>query len=238
MPTTATYHARKGQLETYFGRTAVDAWTALTSETPVSRIRRTVRAGRDSMRATMLGWLPGDLDGMTVLDAGCGTGALSVEAARRGASVTAVDISASLIDVAVDRAPADLDRGRIDFSVGDMTDPSLGRFDYIVAMDSLIHYPLPDALRMITALAARAERGVVFTFAPRTPALAAMHAVGRLFPKSDRAPSIEPIAPHKLDAAIRGETALADFRIGRTERISNGFYMSQALELSREGHRS
>ena len=233
MPTTATYHARKGQLETYFGRTAVDAWTALTSETPVSRIRRTVRAGRDSMRATLLGWLPEDMNGMKLFDAGCGTGALSVEAARRGAQVTAVDISQSLIDVAKDRVPEDLGRGGIDFSVGDMMDPALGRFDYIVAMDSLIHYPLPDAMRMISGLASRAQRGVVFTFAPRTPVLAAMHAVGRFFPKSDRAPSIEPIAPQKLEAAILRERALADFRIGRSERISNGFYMSQALELTR-----
>ncbi len=30
--------------------------------------------------------------------------------------------------------------GTIDFRVGDMLDPALGRFDHVVAMDSLIHY--------------------------------------------------------------------------------------------------
>ena len=53
MPT-ATYSERKGQLETYFDRTAVDAWARLTSDAPVGRIRATVRAGRDRMRATLL----------------------------------------------------------------------------------------------------------------------------------------------------------------------------------------
>ena len=36
-------------------------------------------------------------------------------------------------------------------------------------------------------------RSIVFTFAPRTPALSVMHAVGRLFPRGDRAPAIEPV---------------------------------------------
>ena len=80
-----TYHERRGQLEDYFDRTAVDAWSRLTSDAPVGRIRATVRAGRDQMRRTLLDLLPQDLAGLRVLDAGCGTGALSVELARRGA---------------------------------------------------------------------------------------------------------------------------------------------------------
>jgi hypothetical protein len=35
----------------------------LTSDAPVGRIRATVRAGRDRMRATLLSWLPQDLRG-------------------------------------------------------------------------------------------------------------------------------------------------------------------------------
>ena len=84
---TETYLARRGQLETYFDRTAANAWKRLTSDAPVSGIRATVRAGRDRMRATLLAWLPDDLRGARVLDAGCGTGALAVEAARRGAEL-------------------------------------------------------------------------------------------------------------------------------------------------------
>ena len=66
----------------------------------MSGIRQTVREGRDQMRATILSWLPQDLHGKRLLDAGCGTGALALEAARRGAEVVAMDLSPTLVDLA------------------------------------------------------------------------------------------------------------------------------------------
>src|SRR5271155_1816393 len=105
----ATYAQRRGQLETYFDRTAAEAWSRLTSDAPVSRIRATVRAGRDRMRATLLGWLPQNLADCRILDAGCGTGAFAMEAARRGARVVAIDVAATLVDLARERKPADVD---------------------------------------------------------------------------------------------------------------------------------
>lgn len=229
---TPTYLARRGQLETYFDRTAAEAWERLTSNAPVSRIRATVRAGRDRMRATLLDWLPHDLTGARLLDAGCGTGALSVEAARRGASVVAIDLAGNLVEVARQRIAASGCRG-IELKVGDMLDPALGTFDHVVAMDSLIHYPKPELVGMLAGLAARASHSVVFTFAPRTPALSAMHAVGRFFPRSDRAPAIEPISEMSLRDGIAHKAELAGWVAGRSERVVSGFYTSQAMELSR-----
>ena len=84
------YQARRDEIETYFDRTAADAWAALTSDAPVSRIRRTVRRGRDAMRDTLLRWLPTDLTGSTLIDAGCGTGTLAIEAAARAPMVPVV----------------------------------------------------------------------------------------------------------------------------------------------------
>jgi magnesium-protoporphyrin O-methyltransferase len=228
------YHERRGELETYFDRTAVDAWARLTSTAPVSRIRATVRAGRDRMRGTLLGWLPRDLTARRVLDAGCGTGALSLEAAQRGARVLAIDLSPTLTDLARERLPAQLGSGSIEFRVGDMLDPGLGEFDHVVAMDSLIHYRLSDVLGAVSGLAARTRHSIIFTFAPRTPALALMWTVGRLFPRRDRAPAIEPIAEHVLRRQLALAPALEDWRVGRTLRIASGFYKSQALELLRK----
>src|SRR4051794_27680582 len=161
--TSPSYAARRGQLETYFDRTAVEAWSRLTSDAPVSRIRATVRAGRDAMRGTLLSWLPEDLTGRRILDAGSGTGALSLEAARRGATVVAIDVSPTLIGLARERTGAIPGRGSIDFRVGDMLDPALGRFDHVVAMDSLIHYAAADIARALAALAGRTEGSLVFT---------------------------------------------------------------------------
>ena len=224
------YAQRRAELETYFDRTAAAAWARLTSDAPVSGIRATVRAGRERMRATLLGWLPADLHGCRVLDAGCGTGAASVELARRGADVVAVDVAATLVNLARERSAGQHGAGRIEFRVGDMLDPSLGRFDHVMAMDSLIHYRAPDIIRVLSGLVLRTERSVVFTFAPRTPALAAMHAVGRLFPRSDRAPAIEPVAPMRLGVLM---AQLAPWHAERSERVSGGFYTSQAVELVR-----
>ena len=230
---TTSYLERRGQLETYFDRTAAEAWSRLTSDAPVSRIRATVRAGRDRMRRTLLDWLPADIRGQRILDAGCGTGALAIDAARRGAHVVAIDLSPTLVDLARDRAARETLPGSIDFRVGDMLDPALGRFDHIVAMDSLIHYRAADILRVLDAQAARAERSILFTFAPRTAALSVMHAVGRLLPRGDRAPAIEPVGEAALRRCIAHADALNGWRAARSLRIGSGFYISQAMELVR-----
>jgi magnesium-protoporphyrin O-methyltransferase len=227
----ATYLERRGELETYFDRTAVDAWARLTSDAPVGRIRATVRAGRDEMRQTLLSWLPANLAGARLLDAGCGTGALSIEAARRGARVVAVDLSPTLVSVARERIPADIDASALEFRSGDMLDPNLGHFDFVVAMDSLIHYLPADICRIMAGLAARTGEGLLVTFAPRTPALTVMHAVGRLFPRRDRAPAIEPVAERTLQRLLLSEKSLDRWQLGRSRRVTNGFYKSHALEM-------
>ncbi|MEM8916163.1 MAG: magnesium protoporphyrin IX methyltransferase, partial [Pseudomonadota bacterium] len=76
-------------------------------------------------------------------------------------------------------------------------------------------------------------KSILFTFAPRTPALTAMHTVGRFFPRSDRAPAIEPVSEAKLRSMLASDARLKDFSVGRTERITSGFYTSQAMELVR-----
>ncbi len=227
-----SYEERRSRITTYFDRTAVEAWKRLTSDAPVGRIRATVRAGRDEMRSTLLSWLPEDLTGRRVLDAGCGTGALAVEAAKRGAEVVAVDVSPTLVQLGRERT-GDVGPGRIDFRVGDMMDPALGRFDHVVVMDCLIHYPAADVTRMLAALAERTSGSIIFTIAPRTPALAAMHAVGRFFPRSDRSPAIEPIAEAGFRARVAAEPGLSAFAMARSHRVTSGFYISQAMELAR-----
>ena len=229
------YEQRRGKIEDYFDRSAVKAWEQLTSTAPVGRIRATVRAGRERMRATLMDWLPQDLRGARVLDAGCGTGALALDAARRGAHVVAIDLSPQLVDVA-QRRVAELPgieamSGRIDWRSGDMLDAQLGSFDHVVAMDSLIHYDEADMVRMLESWSQRTRGSMLFTFAPRTPLLAAMRSVGRLFPSDNRAPWIEPVAQKSLQARL--QRGLPQFSLGRSQRIASGFYTSQAQELTR-----
>ncbi|NBX62720.1 MAG: magnesium protoporphyrin IX methyltransferase, partial [Betaproteobacteria bacterium] len=162
----ASYVARRGQIETYFDRTAAKAWEVLTSNAPVGRIRTTVRRGRDQMRHTLLSWLPQDMRGMRLLDAGCGTGALAQEAMKRGAHVVAIDLSPTLVNLARDRHAQELladpslsvRGGRIEFLAGDMLSAEHGEFDHVVCMDSLIHYDTQDIANAFEALAQRTKR--------------------------------------------------------------------------------
>lgn len=228
------YTERRAEIEHYFDRTAADAWSKLTSNAPVSRIRQTVRAGRDEMRDTLLSWLPEDLHGRRILDAGCGTGALAVELATRGATVLAVDLSPTLIELARERLPSDIGDGHIDFEVGDMAALATGEFDHVVAMDSLIHYDVADGIRVLSGLAPRVKHSMLFTHAPSTLMLELMHATGKFFPRSDRAPSIQPVSEKKLEAMMREEQGLSDWSRARVKRVNGGFYISQACELKRE----
>ena len=240
---TQRYLDRRETLTTYFDRTALDAWKAFATDRPVSRIRETVRAGRTRMRALMLAQLPANLAGWRVLDAGCGTGAMTVELARRGARVVGVDLSPESIRYARDEWPKDVPTSRVDLRSGDMLDPSHGEFDAVIAMDSLIHYAADDALAALLALEARTRRRIVLTHAPATPALRAMHIVGRAFPRSDRSPAIVPMASSVLRerltrqnaAALANETLRHRWAVGATRVVSSGFYTSQMVVLHSDG---
>jgi len=211
------------RVEDYFDRTATRTWERLTSTEKVSRIRQTVREGRDRMRAAMLARLPADLTGMRVLDAGCGPGVMTAELAARGADVTGVDISPQLIRIAEARLnPAH--KARVRLVAGDMTDPALGHFDAVMAMDSLIYYGEDDLVAALERLASRAPQ-VVFTVAPRTPFLMTFWTMGKLFPRSDRSPIMVPHAHARLAARVPGLT--------RIDRVSRGFYISECLEVRR-----
>lgn len=216
------YSATLSRVEDYFDRSATKVWERLTSDAPVSRIRQTVREGRDRMRAIMLSRLPTDLKGARVLDAGCGTGLMTAELAARGADVVAVDISPQLIAIAEARLTEDL-RPRVTFAAGDMTNPAHGRFDFVMAMDSLIYYRTPDIAAALHRLADRTSGHITFTVAPRTPFLMTFFTIGKAFPRADRSPTMIP-QDWRTIASHAGGT------VARVERVSRGFYISECLE--------
>ena len=217
------YLATRDRVEHYFDRSATKVWERLTSDAPVSRIRQTVREGRDRMRATMLSRLPDDLTGARVLDAGCGAGQMTAELAARGAEVTAVDISPALVEIARARLPEN-HLSRVRFASGDMLADHHGRFDFVLAMDSMIYYSTLDIAQALDRLAARTDRAVVFTVAPRTPFLMTFWGLGQMFPRADRSPTMVPHAYVRLNRATGN-------RLARVARISRGFYISECLEF-------
>ncbi len=222
----SNYATTRDRVEDYFDRSATKTWERLTSDAPVSGVRATVRAGRDRMRALMLAQLPEDLRGARILDAGCGTGAMAVELAGRGAQVVAVDISPKLVGIAEERCPRDL-RGNIEFVAGDMLEATFGAFDHVVAMDSLIYYSADDIAALMAKMVRRVDGKVIFTLPPRTPLLMAMFRAGKLFPRADRSPQMVPHRAAGVASALRAAGVKGNLR--EIERVKSGFYISTCL---------
>ena len=223
------YTQRRDTIRHYFDRTAVDAWKRFASDAPMGRVRASVREGRARMRAEILSRFPEDLQGWRILDGGCGAGHLAIELAKRGADVTGIDLSPELIGFAIKEIPAFDGPGRVQLHSGDMLTRIFGRFDAVVAMDSIIHYTPQQAVEALMTMAGNTETKIVFTHVPRTPLLQTMYLAGKLFPRRDRSPVIEPVASEWLITHLSSQIGTDGWSFGKSVRVSSGFYNSQAI---------
>jgi len=120
-----------------------------------------------SLRSLLLPYLgPGDL-----LDAGCGSGHLSLEALRRGANVTAVDLSPEMLDVTRRTCAAytgHLQVRQLDMASIGLLEPA--RFDRILSIDVLEH--VKDDMSAARHLARLLKpKGVMVILVPAMPSL-------------------------------------------------------------------
>ena len=221
-----TYLAKRARLENYFNEVSSDAWDKLTSNEPVSFVRQLVREGRQKMLLAILEKLPQDLKGARILDAGCGTGVLSRMLDERGAEVVGVDISDKLIEVAKNRSGSN---SSIEYFSGDMKEASFGNFDYIIAMDSLIHYSAEDVISSLVDFSKRANISVLFTVIPSTFVLKTKLQLGKFFPKSERSPEVIPIEWEQLRKL---EALEVNATLEKIKRIKSLFYVSEFWELA------
>ncbi|MEO3972462.1 methyltransferase domain-containing protein [Streptomyces sp. CAU 1734] len=104
---------------------------------------------REAWAARLGRWLPvrgrGGADGLDVLDAGCGTGSLSLLMAASGHRVTGVDLSARMVERAREKFAAAGLAGH--FLTGDAAAPPAGAavFDAVIARHLLWTLPDPPA---------------------------------------------------------------------------------------------
>jgi len=74
----------------------------------------------------------------SVLDAGCGTGRVAIELARRGYDVVGTDLDPGMLDAARDKAP------HIRWVLGDLVDVELGRtFDLVALPGNVMIFVAP-----------------------------------------------------------------------------------------------
>jgi SAM-dependent methyltransferase len=109
----------------------------------------------------------------TVLDAGCGTGRVAIELARRGVAVVGVDRDADMVEIARAKAP------ELGWVVADLAELALpDRFDVVVLAGNVVPYIAPDRrAAAVTTCARHLHPGGVlvagFALRPDWPDLAA-----------------------------------------------------------------
>ena len=90
------------------------------------------------------------LNPRSVLDAGCGTGRVAVELARRGIDVVGVDLDASMLEKARAKQPD------VPWVVGDVADADVGRtFDVVLLAGNVMIFLAPGTEAAVVANLAR-----------------------------------------------------------------------------------
>ena len=236
-PEPALFAAREpsetgSRVRKYFETSGFSRWTAIYGTGDVPPIWKVIRDGHDRALETVTSWVATS-KGHTALDAGCGTGNLSVELAHHGFEVDAFDVSAPMIHFA-----KYINAGRTKgipprFLVGDIA--ALAgrdrRYDVVCCLDVLFHYPYEEVADMLTRLTSLAAHKVVGSFALRTPMNDFWMKVGQRFHAKNRMTKLHMFGYDEIEQVLYR----AGFRMTRRKRIKFFFYDSFVFEAVRVG---
>ncbi len=220
----------KAVVQEYFNATGFDRWRRIYGDGEVNKVQLDIRKGHQQTIDRVLEWLKADdqLQGLSVCDAGCGVGSLSIPLAQAGAMVSASDISEKMVGEAQERAQALNLPNPPQFSVQDLEGLS-GNYHTVICLDVLIHYPQDKAKEMIAHLSSLAESRLIFSFAPKTLAYSLLKKVGDFFP----GPSKATRAYLHREADVVAILAQNGWKIERNTMTKTRFYFSRLLEATR-----
>ncbi|MEM8831652.1 MAG: magnesium protoporphyrin IX methyltransferase [Cyanobacteria bacterium P01_G01_bin.19] len=219
----------KAIVKDYFNQKGFDRWRRIYGETDdVNKVQKKIREGHQQTIDTVVEWLKddGNLTDISICDAGCGVGSLSIPLAQAGAIVSASDISEKMVGEAREKAAEALeDPSKVNFTVSDLETLS-GSYDTVICLDVLIHYPTEDAAKMISHLASLAESRLILSFAPKTCVLFVLKKIGEFFP----GPSKTTRAYQHKEKDIVAILEENGFEVKRKGMTSVSFYYSKILE--------
>ncbi|KAJ0054022.1 hypothetical protein Pint_01280 [Pistacia integerrima] len=225
----------KDVVREYFNNSGFQRWKKIYGETDdVNKVQRDIRLGHAKTVENVMNMLTeeGSLRGVTVCDAGCGTGSLSIPLAKEGAIVSASDISAAMVAEAKKQAEEQLSAGNEGetpvlpkFEVKDLESLD-GKYDTVVCLDVLIHYPQNKADGMIGHLASLAEKRLILSFAPKTFYYDLLKRVGELFPGPSKATRAYLHAEADVERALQK----VGWKINKRGLITTQFYFARLVE--------
>ncbi|KAL3617628.1 hypothetical protein CASFOL_037949 [Castilleja foliolosa] len=221
----------------YFNNDGFQRWRRIYGEADdVNRVQKDIRLGHSKTVENVMKMLleEGPLSGVTVCDAGCGTGCLSIPLAKEGAVVSASDISAAMVSEAEKQAREELFNGKDElpsglalpkFIVKDLESLD-GKYNTVICLDVLIHYPQNKADAMIAHLASLAEGRLILSFAPKTFYYDLLKRVGELFPGPSKATRAYLHAEADVERALQK----VGWKIRKRGLITTQFYFSRIVE--------
>ncbi|MDZ8081047.1 MAG: magnesium protoporphyrin IX methyltransferase [Nostoc sp. ChiQUE01a] len=215
----------------YFNSTGFDRWRRIYGDGEVNKVQLDIRNGHQQTVDTVLDWLKADnnLPQLSICDAGCGVGSLSIPLAVDGAKVYASDISEKMVEEGKDRAKQTLgNTENPTFAVQDLESLS-GSYHTVICLDVLIHYPQEKADEMISHLCSLAQSRIILSFAPKTCALTILKKIGSFFP----GPSKATRAYLHREADVVKILENNGFSVQRQAMTKTRFYFSRLLEATR-----
>ena len=221
----------KSIVREYFNSTGFDRWRRIYGDAEVNKVQLDIRTGHQQTVDHVIGWLEADnnLPSLSICDAGCGVGSLSIPLATAGAKVYASDIAAKMVSEAQDRAVMALSNtANPSFAVQDLESLG-GNYHTVICLDVLIHYPQKKADEMISHLCSLAQSRIILSFAPKTFFLTILKKIGTFFP----GPSKTTRAYLHSEADIIKILQKNGFSIERTAMTRTNFYFSRLLEATR-----
>jgi magnesium-protoporphyrin O-methyltransferase len=216
----------------YFNSTGFDRWRRIYGDGEVNKVQLDIRTGHQQTVETVLSWLKADnnLPGLSICDAGCGTGSLSIPLAEAGAKVSASDISEKMVGEAKEKALEILANAESPtFAVQDLETIS-GSYHTVICLDVLIHYPQQKADEMISHLCSLAQSRIILSFAPKTCALTLLKKIGSFFPGASKATR----AYLHREADVVKILEKNGFSVQRQSMTRTRFYFSRLLEATRQ----
>lgn len=214
----------------YFNATGFDRWRRIYGDGEVNKVQLDIRKGHQQTVDKVLNWLrnDGNLKNLTICDAGCGVGSLSIPLAQAGAQVYASDISERMVEEAKQRSHLLTGSENPTFTVQDL-ETLEGHYDTVICLDVLIHYPQNKAAEMITHLSSLAESRLILSFAPKTLAYSLLKKIGDFFP----GPSKATRAYLHREADVVKILETNGWQVKRNDMTKTRFYFSRLLEATR-----